>query len=124
MITLIIPRARAASVPGRIRMCQSACLAERVACGSITTTVAPRFCASLMNGQWCRFVLIGLTAQRMMYLECTKLSGSIAAVGPHAMKNAVIAPESQNVRSDTVAPSLLKKASPTLRPLSSPSVPR
>ena len=77
-----------------------------------------------MNGQWCRFVLIVLIAHSTIYFECTKLSGSTAAVGPHDMKNAVIAPESQNVRSEIVAPSRLKKASPTLRPLSRPWVPR
>ena len=77
-----------------------------------------------MNGQWCRLVLIVLTAQRTMKREWTKLSGSTAAVGPQVMKNAVMAPESQNVRSETVAPSLLKKASPTPRPLSVPCVPR
>ena len=77
-----------------------------------------------MNGQWCRLLLIVLMAQRMMYFECTKLSGSTAAVGPQVMKKAVMAAESQKVRSATVAPSLLKKASPTFSPFRMPSVPR
>jgi hypothetical protein len=77
-----------------------------------------------MKGQWCRLLLIVLIAQRTMYLECTKLSGSTAAVGPQVMKKALIAAESQKVRSATVAPSLLKKASPAFKPLSNPSVPR
>ena len=40
MITFIMPSANAASVPGLIGMCQSACLAVRVRTGSITTTRA------------------------------------------------------------------------------------
>ena len=50
--------------------------------------------------------------------------GAVIKEGAAIRKNAVIAPESQNVRSETVAPSLLKNASPTLRPLRMPSVPR
>ena len=42
MITLIMPSASAASVPGRMRRCQFARLAVRVETGSITTTLAPR----------------------------------------------------------------------------------
>src|SRR5258707_12924764 len=111
MITFIMPSASAASVPGRMRTCQSAFLAVRVETGSTTTTLAPRACASAMNGQWCKLLLMVLMAQRMMYFEWTKLSGSTAAVGPQDIKKALIAPESQNVRSDTTAPSLLKNAS-------------
>ena len=57
-------------------------------------------------------------------MECTKLSGSIAAVGPQLMKKAEIAPSLQNVRSEIVAPSLLKKASPAFSPFRVPCVPR
>jgi hypothetical protein len=77
-----------------------------------------------MKGQWCRLLLMVLMAHSTMYFEWTKLSGSTAAVGPHDIRNAVTAPESQNVRSEITAPSLLKKASPALRPLRMPSVPR
>src|SRR5437016_5894566 len=42
MITFIMPNASAASVPGRMRTCQSAFLAVRVETGSTTTTLAPR----------------------------------------------------------------------------------
>ena len=69
MMTLIMPSASAASVPGLMGMCQSAFLAVRVATGSITTTLAPRRWASAMNGQWCRLLLIVLIAQSTMYLE-------------------------------------------------------
>jgi hypothetical protein len=66
----------------------------------------------------------GVDGQSTMYFEWTKLSGSTAAVVPQVMKKALIAAESQNVRSDTTAPSLLKNASPVFNPFSRPSVPR
>ena len=66
MITFIIARARAPSVPGRIGMYQSALWAVRWRSGSITTTFAPRSCASLMNGHMCRLVERTLQAHRMM----------------------------------------------------------
>ena len=67
MITFIMPSARAASVPGLIAMCQSAALAVRVRTGSMTTTLAPFACASRMNGQACRLVLIMFMPHTMMY---------------------------------------------------------
>ena len=86
MITFIIPIASAASVPGRIGMCQSASRAVRVLTGSITTSFAPFLFASAINGQWCKLVLIVLHAHRMMYFECVKLSGSMPGEGPIVMK--------------------------------------
>ena len=65
-----------------------------------------------------------LAAQMRMNLECTKDSGSTPAVSPMVMTYAVQAPESQYVRSATVAPSRLKKGSPTLSPCRMPWVPR
>ena len=95
MITCIIARASAPSVPGRIGMCQSARCAVRWRIGSMQTTLAPRFWASAMIGQRCRFVEIVFEAQMMMYLECTMLSGSTPAVAPTVAAYAVQAPESQ-----------------------------
>jgi hypothetical protein len=69
MITFVIPSAKVPSVPGRIGICQSACLAVRVRTGSITTILAPFFFASRMKGQACRLVLIMFIAQTMMYFE-------------------------------------------------------
>ena len=66
MITFIIASARAPSVPGRIGMYQSARFAVRCRTGSITTTFAPRRCASATNGHRCRFVETMLQAQMMM----------------------------------------------------------
>jgi hypothetical protein len=66
MITCIIARASAPSVPGRIGMCQSARCAVRWRIGSITTTLAPRFWASATNGHRCRLVEIMLQAQMTM----------------------------------------------------------
>src|SRR5437764_14263379 len=104
MMTCIMPMASDTSAPGRIGMCQSASRAVRVLTGSITTSFAPFRLASAMNGQWCRLVLIVLQAQRMIYLEYLKLSGSIPGDGPMVMKYAVHDPESQNVLSLMVAP--------------------
>ena len=44
------------------------------------------FFASAMNGQWCKLVLMVLHAQRMMYFECLKLSGSMPGEGPIVIK--------------------------------------
>ena len=66
MMTFIIARASAPSVPGRIGMCQSASAAVRWRIGSITTTLAPRSWASLMNGHMCRFVERTLQAHSTM----------------------------------------------------------
>jgi len=82
---------------GGMRTCQSAFLAvrgrDRIDHHHQFGAGAP--CASAMNGQWCRLLLSGcLMAQRMMYFEWTKLSGSTAAVGPQDMKKALIAAES------------------------------
>ena len=86
MMTFIMPSASAASVPGLIAMCQSASRAVRVFIGSMTTSLAPFFLASAMNGQWCRLVLMVLQAHRMMYFEWRKLSGSMPGDGPMVMK--------------------------------------
>ena len=51
MMTCIIASASAASVPGRIGICQSASRAVRVSTGSMTTSLAPAFLACSMNGQ-------------------------------------------------------------------------
>ena len=66
MITFIIARARAPSVPGRSGMCQSARCAVRWRMGSMQTTFAPRFWASAITGQRCRFVEMVFDAQMMM----------------------------------------------------------
>ena len=66
MITFIMASASAPSVPGRIGMYQSACAAVRCRTGSITTTFAPRRCASATNGHRCRLVEIMLQAQMRM----------------------------------------------------------
>jgi len=50
-------------------MCQSACLAVRDLYGSITTTFAPFWRASMTKGQWCRLVLSVLQPQIMIYFE-------------------------------------------------------
>ena len=67
MMTFIMPSASAPSVPGLMATCQSACLAVRVRTGSMTTIFAPFFCASRMNGQACRLVLIMFIPHTMMY---------------------------------------------------------
>ena len=85
-MTCAIPSASAASVPGRMAMCQSARLAVRVRIGSMTTTFAPRLRASATNFHMWMFVLMRLQAQMTMYRECTKLSGSMPAVGPTVMR--------------------------------------
>jgi cytochrome b len=56
IISRIMPKARAMSVPGRIGRCQSACLAVRLRWGSITTNVAPRARACLRKGMTWRLV--------------------------------------------------------------------
>jgi hypothetical protein len=66
MITCIIARARAPSVPGRIGRYQSASRAVRWRTGSMTTTFAPRRCASATNGHKCRLVEVMLQAQMRM----------------------------------------------------------
>ena len=90
----------------------------------MTTTLAPRFCASSTNGQWCRLVEIELQAQMTMYLQCTKLSGSTPPVGPCVSSQAVDEPEVQYVFSLTVEPSRLKNGSPELMPCTRPMLPR
>jgi hypothetical protein len=55
--TCIIPRARAASVPGQGAMCQSAFSAVRERKGSTHTSRAPRRRASSTKGQRCTFEL-------------------------------------------------------------------
>ena len=50
--------------------------------GSMTTSLAPAFFACSINGQWCELVPSVLQAHRMMYFECTKLSGSTPGVAP------------------------------------------
>src|SRR5512134_2426402 len=116
MIALMKPMARAPSVPGRGQMCKSAAFAVRERYASMTTILAPRFCASSTNGLWWRFVGIELHAQMTMYLACTKLSGSTPPVGPTVNSHAVDEPEAQNVFSLTVVPRRLKKGSPELIP--------
>ena len=86
MITCIIASASAASVPGRIGMCQSDFSAVRWRTGSMQTTLAPLRCASSMNGQRCRLFDSTLQAQIAMYREWTSDSGSTAAVGPSVMR--------------------------------------
>ena len=51
MMTFISASASAASVPGRIGICQSASRAVRVLTGSMTTSLAPALLACSMNGQ-------------------------------------------------------------------------
>ena len=82
MITFIMASASAPSVPGLIGMYQSARAAVRCRIGSMTTTLAPRRCASATNGHRCKLVEIMLQAQMTMYRECTRLSGSTPAVAP------------------------------------------
>ena len=124
MMTCIIARASAPSVPGRMGRCQSALAAVRCRTGSMHTILAPLRWASSMKGWRWRLVDNTLHAQMTMYFECTKLSGSTPAVGPRVMTWAVIAPPSQKVRSVTVVPSALKKGSPTVMPFSTPIWPR
>ena len=56
--------------------------------------------------------------------DCVKLIGSVPLVGPTVSSHAVHEPEPQNVFSATVAPRRLKKASPTVSPCTTPSLPR
>ena len=65
-------------------------------------------------------MLAELHAQITMYLECMKLSGSTPAVGPTVINHAVQEPSPQKVRSVTVAPMRLKKASPPFKPCTKP----
>ena len=60
MMTWIIASASAASVPGRIGMCQSASRAVRVRTGSITTSLAPAFLGLLDKGP-----VVGVGAERV-----------------------------------------------------------
>ena len=69
-------------------------------------------------------VEIELQPQITMSLDWVKLSGSVPLVGPTVSSQAVEEPEPQKVFSATEAPSLLKKASPTVRPWMMPSLPR
>ncbi|GJE45993.1 hypothetical protein AEGHOMDF_5193 [Methylobacterium soli] len=69
-------------------------------------------------------VEIELQPQITMYFDCAKLIGSVPLVGPTVSSQAVHDPEPQKVFSATVAPSRLKKASPTVRPCTTPSLPR
>lgn len=50
MMMLIMPRAKAASVPGRTRRCSSDLVASHVTLGSTVTIFMPRFIRSMT--QW------------------------------------------------------------------------
>jgi hypothetical protein len=117
----IIPRANAASVPGRIGMCSSHAAAVRVRSGSMQIVVAPFAFASRTNGQrWGLEVSVFVPHSRISF-AAPIVSASVPMRVPYVTFSASLPALAQMVRSSSDAPMRWKKRrsidSPWMRPI-------
>ena len=119
----IRPSASAVSVAGRRRIYSSADRAVSVLRGSMTTTCAPRRCASRKNGKKCGPVLAGLCPHKMINLLVTASAYGAAHRAPSVTVTAFSAAAPQIERSSPLAPIRFHNRWLTTRFCSRPSVP-
>ncbi len=101
----IMPRARAASVPGRIGIHSSLRSAVLHLYGSMVTRRAPALRAWTIKAHKCTLVTLVFEPQLMMKREWTTVSGSITARVPSVMWQPAAPAVEQIVRSSNEAPS-------------------